>query len=245
MTQRLVLEAVRAGAAVWLVAARGKQARQVAGAVFAFLWLYPTLRRNCAWHGPLLRHLPNCPGVWLTIDDGPDPRCTPLYLDVLRAHEARASFFAIGARVRALPALARRIVEEGHSLENHTQTHPAGSWWLAGPWRTRREIARCTRSIHEVTSRLPRFFRAPVGMINPWVHACLGNLQAVGWSVTAADACEAPPSRVASTLLNGAQPGAILVIHAGRRERHRARALEMVLEGLRERGLRCALPPGP
>jgi peptidoglycan/xylan/chitin deacetylase (PgdA/CDA1 family) len=62
--------------------------------------------------------------VILTFDDGPDPKTTPLVLDALKAHCARATFFAIGRKVDAAPQLARREVAEGHNVALHTYIHP-------------------------------------------------------------------------------------------------------------------------
>lgn len=55
----------------------------------------------------------------LTLDDGPDPSLTPDVLRVLRAHGALATFFLIGSRAQAHPALVRRIRDEGHEVGNH------------------------------------------------------------------------------------------------------------------------------
>jgi len=62
--------------------------------------------------------------VALTFDDGPDPTWTPKILDVLKAHDAKATFFLIGAEVEKFPGIAKRIFNEGHEIGNHTFTHP-------------------------------------------------------------------------------------------------------------------------
>ncbi len=61
--------------------------------------------------------------VALTFDDGPDPHTTPLILDTLRKHDVKATFFVVGRYVAEHPRLVRRIVEEGHTLGNHTYNH--------------------------------------------------------------------------------------------------------------------------
>jgi peptidoglycan/xylan/chitin deacetylase (PgdA/CDA1 family) len=61
--------------------------------------------------------------IALTFDDGPDPATTPAILDVLRAHNLKATFFVIGARAKQHPELIERIVSEGHALGNHTYYH--------------------------------------------------------------------------------------------------------------------------
>jgi peptidoglycan-N-acetylglucosamine deacetylase len=64
--------------------------------------------------------------LYLTFDDGPHPRITARLLDMLRAADARASFFCIGDRVISFPTLYQRILDEGHVVGNHTQHHLNG-----------------------------------------------------------------------------------------------------------------------
>jgi len=61
--------------------------------------------------------------VALTFDDGPDRRTTPLILDSLREHDLKATFFVLGRQVKKNPGLLRRIVQEGHTIGNHTYNH--------------------------------------------------------------------------------------------------------------------------
>src|SRR5437867_2629105 len=63
------------------------------------------------------------PALSLTFDDGPHPVHTPRLLDRLAEYGIRGTFFVIGERVAAQPAIARRIVEEGHDIGNHTWSH--------------------------------------------------------------------------------------------------------------------------
>src|SRR5882757_3247428 len=78
--------------------------------------------------------------VWLTIDDGPDPEDTPQLLALLAAHGARATFFVIGEKAAAHPALIRAITAAGHDVAHHTHTHPLGTFWCATPARVAREL---------------------------------------------------------------------------------------------------------
>ena len=61
--------------------------------------------------------------IALTFDDGPDPVWTPKVLDMLRANDAKATFFVVGVQIAAHPGLTRRIAAEGHQLALHTFTH--------------------------------------------------------------------------------------------------------------------------
>jgi peptidoglycan-N-acetylglucosamine deacetylase len=62
--------------------------------------------------------------VILTFDDGPDAVNTPKILDALAAECVRATFFEIGRKAEALPAIARREVKDGHTVAHHTWSHP-------------------------------------------------------------------------------------------------------------------------
>jgi peptidoglycan/xylan/chitin deacetylase (PgdA/CDA1 family) len=62
--------------------------------------------------------------VVLTFDDGPIPRYTNSILDTLASECVKATFFMVGQMARAYPAAVRRVYDEGHTIANHTQTHP-------------------------------------------------------------------------------------------------------------------------
>jgi len=62
--------------------------------------------------------------VALTFDDGPDPEWTPKILDVLQREHAPATFFLIGIQAEKFSDVASRIYREGHEIGNHTFTHP-------------------------------------------------------------------------------------------------------------------------
>lgn len=61
--------------------------------------------------------------VVLTFDDGPWPGTTPKVLDALKRECVRATFFMLGQHAEQYPALARRILAEGHTVAHHTYSH--------------------------------------------------------------------------------------------------------------------------
>lgn len=225
---------------------RHKGARQAARWANNALWLYPTLTRNCHWHGEVITGFEtDRPEVWLTIDDGPDPRDTPEFLDLLAKFEAKATFFAIGRKIEDHRGLARRITREGHTLENHTYSHPAASWWSYPRPLVNREVQLGGEAILAATGRAPRFFRSPVGMNNMSVHpaAARHGLRIIGWSAEGRDGCPAAPSTIVSRIMTQAKPGAIILLHESGASRRRAVTLCRLLESLSAAGLRCVLPP--
>src|SRR5256886_9440086 len=62
--------------------------------------------------------------VVLTFDDGPLPPYTNRMLDTLASECVKATFFMVGRMVQGYPAVVRRVYNEGHTIANHSQTHP-------------------------------------------------------------------------------------------------------------------------
>lgn len=219
-----------------------KRAVFLAGAAAHALVLYPTLRRNCDWFGPIATSF-DTPRkeVWLTIDDGPDARDTPAMLDLLAAHSAKATFFVIGKKVDAHRELVWRAHCEGHQIGNHTHSHPSAFFWALGPLATRREIERGRCSILAATGAAPTVFRSPVGMTNPFVHRALGAQRLIGWSTSGLDGLSARGEPVVERMMRGVRPGAILVLHEGGAP-GRVETLSRLLDRLKESGCSCVVP---
>src|SRR3954466_6168040 len=62
--------------------------------------------------------------IVLTFDDGPEPGPTGRILDTPRRECGKATFFLLGRSAQAHPDLARRELAEGHTVGNHTYSHP-------------------------------------------------------------------------------------------------------------------------
>ena len=167
--------------------------------------------------GPVLHRLPS-PGVTvaLTFDDGPDPVATPRVLDLLATAGVTASFFCIGERARRHPALLRRIAAEGHSVENHSDTHPHHFAFLAGP-ALRREVADAQSALADITGVAPRWFRAPMGIRSPLLDPALHRacLRLASWTRRGYDTRCRTPAAVLSRLARDVLPGDVLLLHDG------------------------------
>jgi len=108
---------------------------------------------------------PGSRSVALTFDDGPDPVHTPAVLDRLRALGVRATFFVVGAKAAAHPALVARIAGDGHEVGHHSYAHTPPHDTSA---RALLAEARRTSSLIEgVLGRRPSLFRPPHGKLTP------------------------------------------------------------------------------
>ena len=206
------------------------------------LLLIPTLMPNVQWLGPVVTSFnPDGSDVWLTIDDGPSDD-TPALLDLLDARGARATFFVKGVLARQHPDLVRMIVVRGHSVANHSDTHPAGSFWCLPPSRIAAEIDGCSDATEAITGERPRWFRAPVGMKNPFVHPHLRRrgMRLIGWSVRGYDGVGDDVEGVVARIVPRVRAGSIVVAHEGRAISRRC--IARIVEELQARGYRFVIP---
>lgn len=205
-----------------------------------FWWA--TLKPDSRLFSPVLRRLPTRePLVWLTIDDGPSDD-TAAMLDLLDAHRARATFFVVGARAAAHPERVREIIRRGHAIGNHSHSHPSAWFWALPPKRMRTEIAQAQATLVTITGTAPRWFRAVVGMANPFVSAPLREhvLARVAWSARGFDSVTRDPARVVARIERALAPGTIVLLHEG--HGCNIEALALLLQRLDVLGYRTVLP---
>ncbi|KRA42336.1 polysaccharide deacetylase family protein [Pseudoxanthomonas sp. Root630] len=101
--------------------------------------------------------------LYITFDDGPHPAHTPAMLDLLAEHGVKASFFLVGREVERHDALARRIASEGHTLGNHSYSHPRFESLTLG--EQLEEIERTERLLKGIDGRDRHAFRPPRGVL--------------------------------------------------------------------------------
>lgn len=185
--------------------------------------------------GPNLLRLPEAARrrkeIALTFDDGPDAEITPHVLDLLDRHDAKASFFCVGEKVAAHPDVVREIVRRGHSVENHSMRH-SGVFGFFGMHRLRAELQGAQDAIASATGRAPVFFRAPMGIRNPFLDPVIAHLGLTytTWTRRGFDTVARRPQAVLARLLRGLAAGDILLLH----DRRTGTATPKVLEVLPE-----------
>ena len=184
--------------------------------------------------------------IWLTIDDGPDPSTTMPMLDLLERHGARATFFLIGAHASAHPHLVAEMIRRGHTIGNHTSTHPLAAFWLAGPRRTAREIDAGQAALQAASGgKATRWFRPPAGIKTFFLRRVLAERQMilVGWTARARELGSQTITAPFNRLTKNLRPGAILLMHESNRHgAQRIALLSALLEHLAATGFRCVLP---
>jgi peptidoglycan/xylan/chitin deacetylase (PgdA/CDA1 family) len=207
---------------------------------------------NQLWGATVVSGTPGQRRIALTFDDGPNPPYTNQLLDLLRREHVRATFFVVGEAVARQPALARRIVAEGHEIGNHSWDH--AHLIALSPDAIRAELVRTAGAIERATGTRPALMRPPFGQRD---YAVIGEARALGyavvmWSEPLAEDWTQPGARViAQRVLESARDGDIIVLHDGDRGRACApgsgqrcdrsqdvAAAATVIDGLRARGFR-------
>ena len=64
--------------------------------------------------------------LYLTFDDGPTPGVTDIVLDLLKQFDAKGTFFCVGKNIQMHTDLYQRLIDEGHSIGNHSFDHQNG-----------------------------------------------------------------------------------------------------------------------
>jgi peptidoglycan/xylan/chitin deacetylase (PgdA/CDA1 family) len=152
--------------------------------------------------------------IALTFDDGPDPDVTPKVLDILERYGAKASFFCIGENAAAHPDIVRDILRRGHGVENHTMHH-SNLFGFFGPTALRRDIGMLQSLLGKLAGRPPVFFRAPMGIRNPFLDPVVTGLglKYVSWTRRGFDTTNRGPANVLARLTCGLAAGDIILLH--------------------------------
>ncbi len=175
--------------------------------------------------------------IALTFDDGPDPQRTPALLDALAELEAPATFFVVGRRVDAQPALAARIAREGHELGNHTYSHRYLP--LTRSRRVAYELAAADDAIETATGIVPAIARPPYGGRSPRNVRVFDRAakRLVLWDVNSYDWKGISAEAIAARVLARVRPGSIILLHEARDGGEvTIEAVRLLVPALRARG---------
>ncbi|MEU5716358.1 polysaccharide deacetylase family protein [Streptomyces sp. NPDC020403] len=203
-------------------------------------WL-PAVRRTLF---PALAGLGNRGHVALTFDDGPDPRSTPLFLDVLEGMSAHATFFVLGESLVRYPETGREIVRRGHELAVHGWTHSRP--WFSSFARDTRELAWAAEAVRGTAGAAPVWYRPPYGILTAgrWAAALRTGLRPVLWSAWGRDwTADATGASVLATVRRDLRGGGTVLLHDTDRVaapgcwRATLEALPVLVGGLRDAGL--------
>ncbi|MFJ9468875.1 polysaccharide deacetylase family protein [Streptomyces caniferus] len=185
-------------------------------------------------HGPR-----NGRAVALTFHGRGDPKMATALLGEAERAGARVTVLAIGDWLDEQPAMARRILDGGHELGNHTMHHrnicalPAAEAYA--------EITRCADRLRALTGTIGSWFRPSQARratdLVTGLARRAGYPHVLSYDVDSLDADDPGAPAVRRTVLDAVEPGSVVSLHLG--HAGTVAALPPILDGLRRRGLRA------
>ncbi|MBQ7776742.1 MAG: delta-lactam-biosynthetic de-N-acetylase [Lachnospiraceae bacterium] len=157
--------------------------------------------------------------IYLTFDAGFENGNTEPILDALKKHDAKATFFIVGHYLETAPDLIKRMVEEGHTVGNHTYNHPDMSK-ISDQTAFTKEIQDVEDLYEEITGeKMKKYYRPPQGKYSTTnlemakelgYHTFFWSLAYVDWYQD-----DQPTHEEAyNKLLKRIHPGAIVLLHS-------------------------------
>jgi len=187
--------------------------------------------------------------IALSFDDGPNPPDTKYLLEILNKHQVKATFFIPGDNLLKYPELAKEIMNSGHIIGNHSQSHKFWHNFIYCSWK--KEIVKSQQTFIKVLGRKPALYRSPWLFKQPFL---LRNLKKYGltpisgyfgsqWEIWHASA-----QRIAKDALKIVRPGRIMIFHDGIDTRGGKRtgsvqAMDILIPALKEQGYQFLTVP--
>lgn len=156
--------------------------------------------------------------IYLTFDAGYENGNTEPILEALKKHNAKATFFVVGHYLESAPELVKRMVEEGHTVGNHTYHHYDMSK-ISDRASFEKEMELVEKKYREITGQeMIKYYRPPQGKYSKenlkmaqelGYHTFFWSLAYVDWNQDAQPSHE----EAFEKLLSRIHPGAIVLLH--------------------------------
>ena len=164
---------------------------------------------NSLWHGDRTKKT-----IAITFDDGPMAEFTPQLLDLLKKEQVPAAFFLIGKNIAKNEPLVKRMIDEGHTIGNHSFSH---TYWFSLNKANfiLSDLQQCDETIMRAVGKKPRLFRPPYGVTNPMVAKAVkaGGYQSIGWSIRTYDTNATDAGLLLRKSLKNLSNGDIILFH--------------------------------
>lgn len=157
--------------------------------------------------------------IYLTFDAGFENGFTPSILDTLKKHNVEATFFLVGNYIKTSPDLVNRMVDEGHTVANHTYSHPDMSK-ISSMESFRKELEDLEKEYKNCTGQeMKKYYRPPQGIYSEENLQMANELEysTFFWSLAYVDwYVDKQPSEEEAydKLVGRIHPGAVVLLHS-------------------------------
>lgn len=174
------------------------------------------------------------PQISISFDSAWGNEYTQAILDILSAHNVKATFFMTGQWVEKFPEEVVKIYEAGHDLGNHSESHPYMSKLEES--EQVQELMTVHNRVKELTGYDMFLFRAPYGDYNDQVISCVqeNNYYPIQWDVDSLDWKDPTAQDMVDRIKSKICPGSIILMHNG--ATNTPEALPMIIDAVREMG---------
>ncbi|MFY8182031.1 MAG: polysaccharide deacetylase family protein [Flavobacterium sp.] len=199
-------------------------------------WTIKKLFSNYVWDIPN-----NENKVYLTFDDGPTPEITEWVLSNLKEYNAKATFFCIGDNVRKYPDIFQKVINEGHSIGNHTFNHLNG--WKTNTSDYIKNVKLYETEHCKLNTEYCKLFRPPYGKIKPSQSKILRKFgyKIIMWDIISYDFDNTiSMEKCLENVLKNVKSGSIIVFHDSKKAfTNLEYVLPRTLEFLKKKGFVC------
>jgi len=175
--------------------------------------------------------------LYLTFDEGYENGYTPQILDILKANDVKAAFFVTGHYLKSQPELIKRMVNEGHIVGNHTDSHPS----IPGltDEKIKQELQLVELGYEQVTGRQGmKYLRPPMGEYSERTLALTRELgyHNIFWSMAFVDWVPMPggSDEAYQSVMDNLHNGALVLLHAVSKDN--TEALDKILKDTKAQG---------
>ena len=163
--------------------------------------------------------VPDSDKVYLTFDEGYENGCTPAILDTLKEKNVKTVFFVTSQFAKQNPDLVQRMIDEGHTVGNHSVTHPSQGLPSQSIEKQQNEVMELHNYIKNNFNYEMHLFRYPAGIFSEQSLAIVNNCnyKSVFWSFAYKDydtSDQPDPTAALEKLKSRLHPGAIYLLHA-------------------------------
>ncbi|MCD7945041.1 MAG: polysaccharide deacetylase family protein [Clostridiales bacterium] len=172
--------------------------------------------------------------VALTFDAAWGNEDTQQLIDILGPYNVTATFFLVGNWVDNYPESVKALADAGHSIQNHSDTHPYMTQCSAE--EILQELDACNNKIEAITGVRPTLIRPPYGDYNDTVINTIrsAGMEPIQWDVDSLDWKELSAAEITQRVLDGVGPGSIVLFHNV--ALHTPEALPDIITGLMAQG---------
>ena len=172
--------------------------------------------------------------VAITFDAAWTNQDTDQIIEILKKHNAKATFFIVGDWAEKFPESVKAFFDAGHTIANHSDTHKAFS--KCSREEIKEEIVNCNEKLEKITGEKVTLLRAPSGdYTDQSLDVCkeLG-MTMIQWNCDSLDYTKISINEIVNRVIKGTTNGSILLFHNG--VPNTAPALDEILTQLEKQG---------